>query len=757
MKHALIILLASAAVAAAQTTVTVGSVQHTNGRLVSPTNFWTANSNALNAVVAGGGGATTNASLLTAGTLADARLSTNVVLRTNVTQAVNAGGLLAGSANALWDSASGREGVRVEFGSPVFGGTNDHANWRSQLRLGWSGLTNTNATGFRAALGLGTNDAVRFGELSTENFSFILNELSYLGEPKMTFNPGVIEMRVPFSFTGPDSAANRGATVTNLGLTNIVRTGTNGVATAPAWYLSAAPTNGVATIATNQVGMGWDSLGRFTVQTPVMALSFYATGDPSSPTIYIPGTVVVNRLSSVFLDTQVYASNIVGGVSGGVLADSIMRASMPSVLRNFMGGDTAAGQAGVPYILTNASMQPVPGNYFPYARVITNASSVLELEGQWLNNTNMRAAIGAEIAATNVTVTNAVTLPAARRVIATIDSGLAGSSNTITLQTNAATHGDYAEVRYVRTADNATVNVVDPFVPATNAVMSTRSMFWSYSTNVSPARWVPVGRTIGADVVLGTLATNNSLPTGGAPTNALVVADGAGFATTRTNLPSLALTPGAVLTNSAPSLLLSQTWSNSAVTFTGMDINITNLASSNQFGTLISVLADFKTNNTRVASLDVNGTFYANVVGVPSALEMYLPSANRGGIRRFGTLSLWFAPATVAINTTAHADGLGLGPGAAPDVFVTREAAGSLAVRAAVATTNNVYGGWTNSTNYRRLSMGHNGTNAFIRVESAGPLTNSNTLIITGTWPTNTNGLSPGTLWNSNGILCVAP
>lgn len=507
-------------------------------------------------------------------------------------------------------------------------GTNEAqiALTRTNLRIPWSGVTNTNAAGWRADLGLG-------GWVTNTNLTASL--ISDFSNAVVAVAPA----------TTNASALTTGTLNPALLPTNVVTRATNGVAQASAWTLLTAPTNGIATIQTNQFGVGWDDMGRFAVMTPVGPLVMYATGDPATPTIWWGGRIVSQEFSAITVNGAVYAKNIVGGAAGGSIIDDVMRGSMPTVLRNFMGGDGAAGAAGVPYILTNSSMQPLPGNYVPYGTVITNGSGVLELTGRWWDM--------------NAFLTNLIT---------------------------------------------------------------------------------------------------NGIPTGSAPANAFVVADGASRSTTRTNLPSIALTPGAVLTSNSPSLLLSQTWSNSAVTFSGIDVNITNLASSNQFGTLISLLAEFKTNNTRVASLDVNGTFYANAVGVPGALEMYLPSANRGGIRRFGTLSMWFAPATVAINTTAHTDGLGLGPAAAPDVFLTREAAGSLAIRAAVAATNNIYGTWTNSTNYRRLSIGMSNSGiAFIRPEQAGPATNGTNLIYISGLPTTNTGLPSGVLWVSNGVVAVTP
>lgn len=155
--------------------------------------------------------------------------------------------------------------------------------------------------------------------------------------------------------------------------TNIV-TGTNAPTVAwsnanrmPALKLSA--TNGTATIATNEPGIGWDADGRLTVVTPVGLLQFYETGSPSTPTIYFPGTLVAQRISSVFLDSQVYASNIVGGVAGGNIGDAIMQASMPAILSNWQPGGAQA--AGWPHVMTNAALWPTSGTYVPVG-VVTN-------------------------------------------------------------------------------------------------------------------------------------------------------------------------------------------------------------------------------------------------------------------------------------------------------------------------------------------------------------------------------------------------
>jgi hypothetical protein len=87
------------------------------------------------------------------------------------------------------------------------------------------------------------------------------------------------------------------------------------------------------------------------------------------------------------------------------------------------------------------------------------------------------------------------------------------------------------------------------------------------------------------------------------------------------------------------------------------------------------------------------------------------------------------------------------------DVKLANEATNTLAQRNIENyTTGNeyrLYGNYTNATNYRRLSVGHNGTNAFLRPESAGPLAITNVLDISGIGTTATNG----TLWNDGGLV----
>lgn len=80
---------------------TVRPVQHVNGAVVSPTDFWAANSNAIASIAP----TTTNAASLTVGTLDDARISTNVV-RVFSTNTVTVGRLNLGQASIYYGGVS---------------------------------------------------------------------------------------------------------------------------------------------------------------------------------------------------------------------------------------------------------------------------------------------------------------------------------------------------------------------------------------------------------------------------------------------------------------------------------------------------------------------------------------------------------------------------------------------------------------------------------------------------------------------------
>ena len=303
MKKVLFILILAVASAPAQTT-TIRPVQHTNGLVVSPTNFWLANSNAINAVVAGGG------------------------------------------SGAAWISTNARTAA-------------------TNLGLGWLGLTNTNGAGLLAsAFGSGTNPLV-------------------INEGQVLQTPGggtVTNLLLAATLDWWVNTTARDQTRTNLGLgaswlinsSSPIFPDTNGAATANAWKLNAAPTNGIATIATNEVGIGWDEDARATFQTPVGPITVYETGSPSTPTLYWPGTILAQRFDAVIVNGVVYASQITGGSLGGTIADNVMQTSMPMILRDWQPG--GAQSAGWPHVITNDANWPVAGSYVPMGTV-TNFGS----------------------------------------------------------------------------------------------------------------------------------------------------------------------------------------------------------------------------------------------------------------------------------------------------------------------------------------------------------------------------------------------
>ena len=238
-----------------------------------------------------------------------------------------------------------------------------------------------------------------------------------------------------------------------------------------------------------------------------------------------------------------------------------------------------------------------------------------------------------------------------------------------------------------------------------------------------------LGSQTNASVRVATIGTNGSLvgasgvPTGSAPTNALLVADGGGFQTTRTNLPSLMLTNSSAIT--APALV--------------------------------------------VSAGGTNATVYSNVVEIKRGANNLLTVRDDGAVGAANAVDASVATGAASIHPTF---GVLLGPTATLrwassgnqygtyDLFFYRDAAGSLGQRNGTNApqTNNIYATWVSATNYRRLSVGisNNGV-AFIRPEQAGPSTNgTNFLYISGLPATNT-GLPSGVLWNSNGTVVVSP
>jgi hypothetical protein len=186
----------------------------------------------------------------------------------------------------------------------------------------------------------------------------------------------------------------------------------------------------------------------------------------------------------------------------------------------------------------------------------------------------------------------------------------------------------------------------------------------------------------------------------------------AGTFTTLTAAPSsgsaLTLTGGTV-TASAPLISATQTWNSSGTTFTGFRLNATNTASATA-----SLLADFQVGGTSVANIRRDGRVLATSFGLVSGAVSgtgfaYQSATGDGGhIQCFNNAGSQIFTAT---NLMFRCSGdLSLGRSAAagqnPDTILVRDDAGVLAQRnAANAQEFRVYGTYTSSTNYQRLTI----------------------------------------------------
>jgi len=111
-----------------------------------------------------------------------------------------------------------------------FVGTTNPATARTNLGLGWSALTNTDATNFRNAIGLGATNVVRFESIELYQDGEITNSITY-GADSLFFNQngveffsldgaagGTIVFRKPILFLGTNASSNAAVSRTNLGL-----------------------------------------------------------------------------------------------------------------------------------------------------------------------------------------------------------------------------------------------------------------------------------------------------------------------------------------------------------------------------------------------------------------------------------------------------------------------------------------------------------------------------------------------------------
>jgi len=119
-----------------------------------------------------------------------------------------------------WEGTTRFEPETGTFYIPInFNNTTNTATTRTNLGLGATWLTNTNATNFRTAIGLGAEDSPQFDDISSSSAS--ISQIS----------ADAIGMNGAISWTGTNATANAATTRANLGIPLAALTNTSNVTT----------------------------------------------------------------------------------------------------------------------------------------------------------------------------------------------------------------------------------------------------------------------------------------------------------------------------------------------------------------------------------------------------------------------------------------------------------------------------------------------------------------------------------------------
>lgn len=206
-------------------------------------------------------------------------------------------------------------------------------------------------------------------------------------------------------------------------------------------------------------------------------------------------------------------------------------------------------------------------------------------------------------------------------------------------------------------------------------------------------------------------------------------------------------TAGTATTNT-PAFDITQTWNNAAVTFTGLRFNITDNGSNGS-----SLLVDLQLGGSSLFSVRKDG--YVAAARYLDLTRNYGLLPNVGGLTYLdvnGALIVRNAAGSFAELARLNASGLSIGT--SQDVILTRDAANTLAQRNGVnAQTFNLYGTYTDGSNYRRVAIAMTAAGvASIAPAGLGTGASGNVLHISGL-PTANPG--PGILWNDAGTVKV--
>jgi hypothetical protein len=165
-----------------------------------------------------------------------------------------------------------------------------------------------------------------------------------------------------------------------------------------------------------------------------------------------------------------------------------------------------------------------------------------------------------------------------------------------------------------------------------------------------------------------------------------------------------------------PIYALVDTWNASGTTFTGIGLNVTDTASAAG-----SLLLDLQVGGVSVFRVAKSGI--ARFVDRASARDLQIEVSTTGAHHRFfssnTSAGFQFENNATVLGTFSSTTGLGIGNGS--DLFLTRDAADTLAQRRGTnAQAFRIYGTYTDASNYERVFIGAGGGNFQIYTQNAG-------------------------------------